>query len=167
MTAPITSSAPTVTDASKPLVKTSTKSGAPAAKSEAPAKPRKPVNWPRLNVIFHRLLATAWIVHGLMAWSIILGVDVTQTRPFDARAATFQAVTIYFAVVDLLSVVGLWLLAPWGSVVWLIAAVSRLVLAFVFPAAASLTLLGAGGIAACIVIFMGLVWMAGRAESRS
>jgi Family of unknown function (DUF6163) len=156
MSAPITSSAQTVTDASKPLIK-------PAA----PKKPRKPVNWPRLNVIFHRLLAAAWIVHGLMAWSTILGVDVTQTRPFDTRAVTFQAVTIYFAVVDLLSVVGLWLLAPWGSVVWLIAAVSRLVLAFVFPAAASLTLLGAGGIAACIVMFMALVWMAGRAEARS
>ena len=160
MTARITPAAQTVADAPKPLVKTLTKSG-------APKKPRKPVNWPRLNIVFHRLLAAAWMVHGLMAWSTILGVDVTQTRPFDARAATFQAVTIYFAVVDLLSVVGLWLLAPWGSVVWLIAAVSRLVLAFVFPAAAALTLLGAGSIAACIVLFMALAWLASRTEARS
>ncbi len=160
MTARITPAAQAVTDASKPLVKTSTKSG-------TLKKPRKPVNWQRFNVIFHRLLAGAWMVHGLMAWSTILGVDVTQTRPFDTRAVTFQAVTIYFAVVDLLSVVGLWLLAPWGSVVWLIAAVSRLVLAFVFPAAASLTIMGAGGIGVCIVLFMGLVWMAGRSEPGS
>ncbi len=156
MTVRSTAAAKAVADAGKPPVKPA-KAG----------KPRKPVNWARINMIFHRLLAAAWMANGLMAWSTILGVDATQTRPFDTRAPTFQAVTIYFAVVDLLSVVGLWLLAPWGSVVWLIAAVSRLVLAFVFPAAAALTVLGAGAIVACILLSMALVWLAGRSEPGS
>jgi Family of unknown function (DUF6163) len=153
-TSPVSPVAASAGDMAKPLV-----TSAPSAKG------RKPVNWARINVVFHRLLAVAWMVHGLVAWSIILGIDPAQPRPFEARAATFQAVTIYFAVVDLLSVVGLWLLAPWGSVVWLIAAVSQLVLAFVFPAAAAISMLGAGAIATCIVLFMTIIWMASRGET--
>jgi hypothetical protein len=99
---------------------------------------------------------------GLVAWSVIVGADPAATRPFETRAPTFQAVTIYFAVVDVLAAVGLWLLAPWGGVVWLIAAVSRLVIGFVFPAAHPMSPTGAAAFGACIVLFMWLSWMVGR-----
>jgi len=124
--------------------------------------PKPGINWERANVWFLRTLALAWLAQGLVAWGTILGVDPTVARSFEARAMTFQAVTIYFAVADVMAGVGLWLLAPWGVVVWLIAAVSRLVLGFVFPAAYPLGLVGAAGFAACIILFMALNWMASR-----
>jgi fatty acid desaturase len=131
-----------------------------AGLSASPAAQR--VNWEHINIWFWRLLALAWLLNGLFAWAAIIGVDPSATRPFEARAATFQAVTIYFSVVDLLAATGLWLLAPWGAVVWLIAAVSRIVMAFAFPAAAGLSLLAIAGLAACIACFMVLNWVAGR-----
>ena len=37
------------------------------------------------------------------------------------------ATTVFFAVIDLVAAVGLWLLAPWGAVVWLTSTVSMIV----------------------------------------
>ncbi|MGL4440837.1 MAG: DUF6163 family protein [Bosea sp. (in: a-proteobacteria)] len=136
------------------------------AKNEAvsPEAARKQtfVRWALVQTWYLRTLALGWLFFGLIAWSVIIGADVVTARPFEARATTFQAVTIYFAIVDILAAVGLWLLAPWGGVVWLIAAVSRLVIGFVFPAAHSMNAAGAAAIGACILTFMWLSWIVGR-----
>jgi hypothetical protein len=120
------------------------------------------VRWELMQTWYLRTLALGWLVLGLLAWSVIIGVDAVATRPFEARATTFQAVTIYFAVVDVVAAVGLWLLAPWGGVVWLIASVSRLVIGFVFPAAHPVSLAGAAAFGVCILVFMWLSWMVSR-----
>ncbi len=138
----------------------------PAAASKPPRAKSTGIRWHRINLWFHRLLALAWLAKGLVSWAVILGVEPFATLPFEGRAPTFQALTIYFAVLDLLAAVGLWLLAPWGAVVWLIAAVSRLVAGFVFPAAAALAPLAAGWLGGIVVLFMVLSWLAGRSEPR-
>lgn len=139
-----------------------TKAKNQAITPEAASKKAR-VRWELVQTSYMRVLSTAWLVLGLVAWSVIIGFDVPGARPFEARAATFQAVTIYFAVVDILAGVGLWLLAPWGSVVWLIAVISRLVIGFVFPAAHPMGMVDAAAFAACIVLFLWLSWMVGRA----
>lgn len=126
------------------------------------AREKALVRWSLLQTWYHRSLALGWLLLGLVAWSVIIGVDLVTTRSFEARAATFQAVTIYFAVVDILAGVGLWLLAPWGGVVWLIAAVSRLVIGFVFPAAHPMGPASAAAFGLCILLFMWLSWMVSR-----
>lgn len=126
------------------------------------AKKQALVRWELVQTWYQRTLALGWLVLGLVAWSVIIGADIVTTRPFESRATTFQAVTIYFAVVDILAAVGLWLLAPWGGVVWMIAAVSRLVIGFVFPAAHPMSLVGAAAFGACIILFMWLSWMVSR-----
>jgi uncharacterized membrane protein (DUF2068 family) len=45
----------------------------------------------------------------------------------------WQAATIFFAVIDLVAAVGLWLSASWGAVVWLTAAASSIVVEVFFP----------------------------------
>ncbi|MCX7341680.1 MAG: DUF6163 family protein [Hyphomicrobiales bacterium] len=122
------------------------------------------VNWSRINIWFHRLLALGWMAQGLTYWATILDAGSTASRAFEARTLSFQAVTIYFAVVDILSAVGLWLLAPWGSVVWLIAAVSRLVLASVFPLTVPLGLIAAAAVIGCVVIYGALALMLARSQ---
>ena len=40
---------------------------------------------------------------------------------------------MFFAVIDLVAAVGLWLAAPWGAVVWLTSVVSMAVVEVFFP----------------------------------
>jgi uncharacterized membrane protein (DUF2068 family) len=45
----------------------------------------------------------------------------------------WQAATIFFAVIDLVAAVGLWLAAAWGGVVWLTASISMAAIELFFP----------------------------------
>ena len=45
----------------------------------------------------------------------------------------WQTATVFFAVIDLVAAVGLWLAAAWGAVVWLTAAVSMAAVELFFP----------------------------------
>jgi hypothetical protein len=126
------------------------------------ARKKAQVRWELVQTWYHRTLALGWLMLGLIAWSVIVGADPVATRPFEGRAITFQAVTIYFAVVDILAGIGLWLLAPWGGVVWLIAAVSRLVIGFMFPAAHPMSSGGAAAFGLCITLFLWLSWVVSR-----
>ena len=46
---------------------------------------------------------------------------------------SWKAATIFFAVIDLVAAVGLWLAAAWGGVVWLTAAASMAAIEIFFP----------------------------------
>ena len=45
----------------------------------------------------------------------------------------WQSATVFFAVIDLVAAVGLWLAAAWGAVVWLSSVVSMAVVEMFFP----------------------------------
>ena len=100
-----------------------------------PGETKRRVRWRLLLVWLLRLLSVVWIGKGLMHWMTILGLGlVFEPGPaFETRPLTFQAITVYFAVFDLVAGVGLWLTATWGGVLWLLAAVSQLLLGFFFP----------------------------------
>jgi hypothetical protein len=40
---------------------------------------------------------------------------------------------VFFAVIDLVAAVGLWLAAPWGAVVWLTSIISMAAVEILFP----------------------------------
>ena len=63
--------------------------------------------------------------------ALILGI--AGAVPFEGRPPGQQAVTVYFAVMDLIAAVGLWLTSTWGGVLWLLAVMSHLILAVFFP----------------------------------
>ncbi|WP_346767167.1 DUF6163 family protein [Enterovirga aerilata] len=96
----------------------------------ATAAPRH-LRWNLVLVWFMRIMALVWAVKGLIAWAHILGI--AGTVPFEARPTGQQAVTVYFAVIDLIAAVGLWLTSTWGGVLWLLAVMSHLILAVFFP----------------------------------
>src|SRR5690606_38146234 len=89
--------------------------------------------WRLVLIWFLRLLSVAWIAKGLFAWSIIFGFGPAAQPPFEARLLSFQAIIVYFAVIDLVAAVRLWLTSTWGGVLWLLAAMSHLLLGFFFP----------------------------------
>ena len=94
--------------------------------------PPRVVRWSLILIWFIRVLALLWITKGLAAWAAILGVGPATTS-FEARPTGYQATVIYFAVIDLVAAVGLWLTSTWGGVLWLLAVMSHLILAVFFP----------------------------------
>jgi hypothetical protein len=52
---------------------------------------------------------------------------------FSQESSAWQGATIYFAIVDLVAAVGLWMAPSWGAVMWLFAAASQLGVCIVLP----------------------------------
>jgi hypothetical protein len=103
-----------------------------AAEGVADNAPPRAVRWSVVLVWFMRLVALLWITKGLAAWAAILGIG-SGAVPFEVRPVGYQTTAIYFAVIDLVAAVGLWLATTWGGVLWLLAIMSHLILAFFFP----------------------------------
>ena len=116
---------------------------------------------PRL-VTFLRVLACVSLVKGLYHWAIVCGIDAPSALGFDAYSTPFQAATVFFAVIDLVAAVGLWLAAAWGGVVWLTASISMAAIELFFPQVYGGRLWIAIPEFFAILVYIGLALMAGR-----
>jgi hypothetical protein len=123
------------------------------------------VRWRLMLVWLLRLMAVLWLLKGLNAWATILGVQQATDVFFEQRSLMFQATTIFFAVIDLVAAVGLWLTAAWGGVVWLIAAGSQLVLGYFFPRVMAFDNVTAGIYAVMAIAYFAFTWAAAHDES--
>jgi hypothetical protein len=128
---------------------------------------KRGIRWRLILVWLLRLLSVVWIGKGLMHWATILGLGlVFEPGPaFETRPLTFQAITVYFAVFDLVAGVGLWLTATWGGVLWLLAAVSQLLLGFFFPRWLTLSPGLIGTYVALMLTYFLATWAAENQES--
>jgi Family of unknown function (DUF6163) len=89
--------------------------------------------WTNRLVLFLRIMAGVSMVTGLYHWAEVTGIIAGVGGTFEMRSTAWQAATIYFAVIDLVAAVGLWLAAAWGAVVWLTAVVSMAAVELLFP----------------------------------
>lgn len=87
--------------------------------------------WNERLVLFLRVMAIASIIKGLYHWAAVCGF-IGGEGGFDAHTEAWQATTAFFAVIDLVAAVGLWLAAPWGAVVWLTATVTMIMIQLFF-----------------------------------
>jgi hypothetical protein len=122
----------------------------------------RPQRWGRALVWFMRLAALLWIAKGLSFWAVIIGAGHGPT--FEAKEIGFQATVTYFAVVDLVAAVGLWLASPWGGVIWLLAVMSQIILWFFFPHLVPGNLVTAIVYGSFILSYLVLSWLAAREE---
>jgi hypothetical protein len=90
-------------------------------------------SWAEYLVLFLRIMAAASLVKGLYHWAAVCGIGVAADGGFEAHTVAWQTATVFFAVIDLVAAVGLWLAAAWGAVVWLTAVVSMAVVEVFFP----------------------------------
>src|SRR6185312_10292728 len=88
--------------------------------------------WTRRLVVFLRVMAVLSMAKGLYNWAIVCGF-IGPVDGFEYQPLPWQTATIYFAVIDLVAAIGLWLAAAWGAVVWLTAVVSMAVVEVCFP----------------------------------
>ena len=88
--------------------------------------------WTKRLVLFLRIMAVLSLIKGLYHWAVVCGIAGSDGG-FEARTMPWQTTTVFFAVIDLVAAVGLWLAAAWGAVVWLTAAVSMAAVEVFFP----------------------------------
>jgi hypothetical protein len=89
--------------------------------------------WTARLVLFLRVMAVLSLIKGLYHWSIVCGIGDGPDASFETAPTPWQAATVFFAVIDLVAAVGLWLTAAWGAVVWLTAAISMVAVQILFP----------------------------------
>jgi hypothetical protein len=90
-------------------------------------------SWAEYLVLFLRIMAAVSLVKGLYHWTQVCGIGAAADDGFESHTVAWQTATVFFAVIDLVAAVGLWLAAAWGAVVWLTAVVSMAVVEVFFP----------------------------------
>jgi uncharacterized protein DUF6163 len=90
-------------------------------------------HWAQRLVTFLRAMAGMSMIKGLYHWAVVCGISAPTTGGFADYATPYQSATAFFAVIDLVAAVGLWLAAPWGAVVWLTSIISMIAVEVLFP----------------------------------
>ena len=118
--------------------------------------------WTRRLILFLRVMAAFAMLKGLYHWSLVLGIGDGAGTTFEQATMAWQAATIFFAVIDLVAAVGLWLAAAWGGVVWLTASISMAAIELFFPQVFGGRMWFALLEFMAIFAYIGLALMAGR-----
>jgi hypothetical protein len=90
-------------------------------------------SWNDYLVLFLRLMAGISLIKGLYHWVQVCGIGASPGQGFEGHTAAWQTTTVFFAVLDLVAAVGLWLAAAWGAVLWLASVVSMAAVEVFFP----------------------------------
>ncbi len=89
--------------------------------------------WTRRLILYVRVMAVISMTKGLYHWGLVCGIGDRADSTFELSPLSWKAATIFFAVIDPVAAVGLWLAAAWGGVVWLTAAISMAAVELFFP----------------------------------
>jgi hypothetical protein len=118
--------------------------------------------WTRRLVFFLRIMAVLSVAKGLYHWAQVTGFIGGEDDAFENQSMAWQSATVYFAVIELVAAVGLWLATPWGAVVWLTTVVSMAVIELMFPGiyGGSLTVVAVEAV--MLAAYLALAWMAAR-----
>jgi len=117
--------------------------------------------WSDALVWFMRAIAWIWVAKGLFNWGLALGA-FSRYGDFAQLSRPLQGSIVFFAVVDPLAAVGLWLAAPWGGVLWLLCASIETVSPALGVRGAASGPLGVGLNAALLALYFFLTWRAGQ-----
>jgi hypothetical protein len=102
---------------------------------DAPVPEKAPTEglWTEHLVLFLRVMAGISLLKGLYHWGQVCSIGASPDQTFEMHGMAWQSATVFFAVIDLVAAVGLWLAAAWGAVVWLTSIVSMVVIEVFFP----------------------------------
>ena len=81
----------------------------------------------------HRLVAVYCLLFGILYWIRLIGLNDGVTWRFDTMPIYWQAAGVVLAVFFPFAAIGLWMLASWGPVLWLICAITEIVMYVGFP----------------------------------
>jgi hypothetical protein len=120
--------------------------------------------WTYWLVVFLRVMAAVSLLKGLYHWAIVCGINAPYPSGFDSYPTSYQVATVFFAVIDLVAGVGLWLAAPWGAVVWLTAVISMAAVEVLFPSIYGGSMWVVGMEVVLLGVYLWLALMAAREQ---
>jgi len=123
------------------------------------------IGWTERLVVFLRVMAVASMVKGLYHWAAVCGF-IGESGGFEAHAQSWQATTVFFSVIDLVAAVGLWLVAPWGAVVWLTSTVTMIMIQLFFDQVYGTDLITVAAGVVAILSYLILSLLAAREHPR-
>jgi hypothetical protein len=97
--------------------------------------------WQGRLILFQRVAGAFMILKGLTYWTALLGTGDGAGSAFGDLPLDAQVVTIFFAVIDLITGVALWLGSGWGTMLWLIMAGIQMVAGILVVDLSGLTVL--------------------------
>jgi len=118
--------------------------------------------WTRRLVLFLRVMAVLSMTKGLYHWAQVTGFVGGASGAFENQTMAWQSATVYFAVIELVASVGLWLATPWGAVVWLTAVVSMAVVELMFPTIYGGSLWIVAIEIVFLAVYLALAWLAAQ-----
>ena len=118
--------------------------------------------WTRRLVLFLRVMAVLSMGKGLYHWAQVTGFVGGENEAFENQTMAWQSATVYFAVIELVAAVGLWLATPWGAVVWLTTVVSMAVIELMFPTVYGGSLTVVGIEVFFLALYLVLAWLAAQ-----
>jgi hypothetical protein len=121
-------------------------------------------SWAEYLVVFLRIMAAVSLTKGLYHWAQVCGIAAPADGGFEAHTVAWQTATVFFAVIDLVAAVGLWLAAAWGAVVWLTAVVSMAVVEVFFPQVYGASILIVLAEGTLLVVYLWLAILAAREQ---
>jgi hypothetical protein len=119
------------------------------------------LSWTHALVWYMRTLAWVWVAKGLFNWGLVLGA-LPRYGDFTMAPRAVQGAIVFFAAVDLLAAVGLWLAAAWGGVVWLLCAAIEVVSPALGVRGAATGALGVALDAFLVALYFFVSWRAGQ-----
>jgi hypothetical protein len=125
----------------------------------------KSMSWSDRLAWYLRLMACVSMIKGLYSWAQVCGM-VGEEGGFEAHVQSWQVATAFFSIIDLVAAVGLWLVAPWGAVVWLTSTVSLIVVHVFMPQIYGTNLLLIGLNVFAITAYLALAVLAAREHPR-
>jgi hypothetical protein len=123
-------------------------------------------SWAEYLVLFLRIMAGVSLVKGLYHWAQVCGIGTPADAGFESHTVAWQTATVFFAVIDLVAAVGLWLAAAWGAVVWLTAVVSMAVVEVFFPQVYGGSILVVFVESTLLAVYLWLAIFAARGQSK-
>jgi hypothetical protein len=134
-----------------------------AANDLRSTKPESDDNvWTRRLVLFLRVMAVLSMGKGLYHWAQVTGFIGGESGAFEDQTMAWQSATVYFAVIELVAAVGLWLATPWGAVVWLTTVVSMGIVELMFPSIYGGSLVVVGVEVVFLAGYLALAWLAAQ-----
>ncbi|MGA2495524.1 MAG: hypothetical protein ABSF67_21755 [Roseiarcus sp.] len=118
-------------------------------------------HWSDALVWFMRAIAWLWVAKGLFNWGLVLGA-FSRYGDFATLSRSLQGSIVFFAAVDLLAAVGLWLAAPWGGVLWLLCVSIETVSPALGVRGGAGGALGVGLNVVLVALYFFLTWRAGQ-----
>lgn len=110
-------------------------------------------------VVFMRVVAALWLFEGLMEWNSVMVTNIDGRSGIAMLSTPAVVAVVFFAIIDLIAAVGLWLATPWGGVIWLVTAGAQVFVLVVMPGFFAHPIITALSNVVLVTAYLALTWL--------